>query len=137
MAQIYAWRTDEKLGIKAITRRLNASPDRYPPADPAAGWSLGGVAAILRNPKYTGYQVFGRRRMRFVPIEQSFYEAKPKPTVAGLLSSESPNSIAKGMCAKAERRPLLHAARYRCPDRGALLIDGPGGPLIAGGQGRT
>jgi hypothetical protein len=40
-----------------IYARLNADPGRYPPEDPAAGWSAGGVYAILRNPKYTGYQV--------------------------------------------------------------------------------
>ena len=61
-AQIYTWRTDGKLGIKTITGRLNADPAAYPPPDPATGWTIGGVAAMLRNPKYTGYQVIGRRR---------------------------------------------------------------------------
>ena len=43
------WR--DKLGINAITTRLNADPHRYPPADLDAGWSIGGdVAAMLRNP---------------------------------------------------------------------------------------
>jgi site-specific DNA recombinase len=71
VAQIYTWRVDEHLGIKTITDRLNADPAAYPPPDPAAGWSIGGVAALLRNPKYTGYQVIGRRRKgRLVPIDQ-------------------------------------------------------------------
>ena len=71
VAQIYAWRVEEKLGVNAIVRRLNADPAAYPPAGPATGWSLGGVTAILGNPKYTGYQVFGRRRhMRLVPTGQ-------------------------------------------------------------------
>ena len=30
--------------------RLNTDHATYPPADPAAGWSLGGVSAILSNP---------------------------------------------------------------------------------------
>jgi DNA invertase Pin-like site-specific DNA recombinase len=77
--QIYAWRTDDKLGINAITARLNADPAAYPPSDPEIGWSLGGVAAILRNPKYTGYQVIGRRRKgRPVPVEQ--WHWSPEPT---------------------------------------------------------
>jgi len=76
VAQIYAWRIDEHLGIKTITDRLNAGPAAYPPPDPAAGWSIGGVAALLRNPKYTGYQVIGRRRKgRLVPIDQWHWSA--------------------------------------------------------------
>ena len=71
MAQIYAWRVEEKLGIKTITDRLNADPAAWPPPDRQAGWSIGGVAALLRNPKYTGYQVIGRRRRgKLVPIDQ-------------------------------------------------------------------
>ena len=45
---------DGELGINAITGRLNADPDCYPPADPAAGWTIGGVAATLRNPNTPG-----------------------------------------------------------------------------------
>src|SRR5450755_2195299 len=71
VAQIYTLRLDEKLGIKTITDRLNADPAAYPPPDPQAGWSVGGVAAMLRNPKYTGYQVIGRRRRgKLVPLDQ-------------------------------------------------------------------
>jgi hypothetical protein len=76
VAQIYAWRIDEKLGIETITDRLNADPAAYPPTDAAAGGSAGGVAAMLRNPNYTGYQVIGRRRL-------------PIPRKPGNLVSES------------------------------------------------
>ncbi len=79
VAQIYAWRTGEKSGVNAIVWRLNADPGRYPPADPATGWSLGGVTAILGNPKYTGHQVFGRRRhRRLLPLDQ--WHWSPQPT---------------------------------------------------------
>jgi len=78
VAQIYTWRTEDKLGVNAIVARLNADPGTYPPADPAAGWSLGGVSAILGNPKYTGYQVFGRRRRgRPVPADQWHWSPAP------------------------------------------------------------
>ena len=53
---------EEKLGVPAIHARLSADPGTYPPADPEAGWTLGGIYSILANPKYTGYQVFGRTR---------------------------------------------------------------------------
>ena len=43
VAQIYTWRTEDKLGVNAITGRLNA----YPQADPAAGWSIGTDPALL------------------------------------------------------------------------------------------
>ena len=54
MVQIYTWRIVDKLGINVIVARLNTDHATYPPADPAAGWSLGGVSAILRNPSTPG-----------------------------------------------------------------------------------
>ncbi len=78
VAQIYTWRTDDKLAIKTITARLNADPAACPPPDPQAGWSIGGVAAMLRNPKYTGYQVIGRRRHgKPAPIDQWHWSPAP------------------------------------------------------------
>jgi len=68
-------------------RRLNADPAGYPPADPATGWSLGGVTPILGNPKYTGYQVFGRRHMRLVPVEQ--WHWSPAPTHPAIVDRDT------------------------------------------------
>ena len=50
--------------MPTIHARLCADPDAYPPADPETGWTIGGIYSILANPKYTGYQVFGRRPQR-------------------------------------------------------------------------
>src|SRR6266702_30007 len=58
--QIFTWRTEDRLGVTTITNRLNADPAAYPSPKPG-GWTAGGVYAILRNPKYTGYMVYGRR----------------------------------------------------------------------------
>ena len=55
------------VGITQIRDRLNAEPDRYPPpvpVDPArslGAWSRSSVWEVLRNPKYTGYQVWNRK----------------------------------------------------------------------------
>ena len=62
---IFMWRGVEGLSSAAIRRRLAEA--RYPaPLDPATGrqgvWTEAVVRAILRNPKYTGRQVWGRRR---------------------------------------------------------------------------
>ena len=77
--QIYAWRTGGKLAVNSIVTRLNADRAAYPPADPRGGWTIGGVAATLRNPKYTGHQVWGRTEHgRPVPPDQ--WHWSPAPT---------------------------------------------------------
>jgi DNA invertase Pin-like site-specific DNA recombinase len=75
--QIYAWRTVDKLAVNTIVKRLNADLVAYPPADGA--WTLGGVAAMLRNPKYTGYQVFGRTQ-HGTPVPPGQWHWSPAPT---------------------------------------------------------
>ncbi|HEX5116319.1 MAG TPA: recombinase family protein [Pseudonocardiaceae bacterium] len=61
---IFTWRGEDRLSIAQIRSRLTAA--RYPaPLDPATGqpraWTAAMVRAILRNPKYLGRQVWGRR----------------------------------------------------------------------------
>ncbi|MFF4502998.1 recombinase family protein [Streptomyces sp. NPDC001401] len=65
------WRYYEDLGYDTIVERLNADLDLYPPPEPPGGparargaWSKSTVCDLLRNPKYTGYQVFNRRGTR-------------------------------------------------------------------------
>ena len=50
--------------MPTIAARLNADPAAYPPPAGTPGWTVSTVRAILANPKYTGHQVFGRRRTR-------------------------------------------------------------------------
>jgi Recombinase len=71
---IFRWRTQAGLDTGAIRRRLIATG--YPaPRDPETGlegvWTRAAVRAILRNPKYTGRQVWGRHHHgRRVPRAQ-------------------------------------------------------------------
>jgi site-specific DNA recombinase len=71
VSQIAAWRYYNGMGYDAIAERLNADPERFPPPMPPGGphrargaWGKSSVYEILRNPKYTGYQVFNRRASR-------------------------------------------------------------------------
>jgi DNA invertase Pin-like site-specific DNA recombinase len=72
-AHVVAWMFAQRLAghsVARITRALNeagipcpsaADPDRNPHRTGAA-WTLGTVATILRNPRYTGHQVWNRQR---------------------------------------------------------------------------
>jgi hypothetical protein len=71
---VFMWRGVEQLAPEDIRKRLTES--RYPPplnhdtGQPKV-WTSTAVRAILRNPKYTGYQVWGRRHYgRQVPRDQ-------------------------------------------------------------------
>ncbi|EWM12008.1 recombinase family protein [Kutzneria sp. 744] len=71
---IFRWRAEAGLNTAAIRRRLiDASCPA--PRDPETGlegvWTQAAVRAVLRNPKYTGRQVWGRRHHgRRVPRAQ-------------------------------------------------------------------
>ncbi|GLY71685.1 recombinase family protein [Amycolatopsis taiwanensis] len=61
---IFVWRAEDRLSIAEIYQRLRTA--RYPaPLDPDTGqpgmWTHTVIAAILRNPKYQGRQIWGRR----------------------------------------------------------------------------
>src|SRR6185437_11942660 len=62
--QIFAWRTQAGLGMTTITNRLNANLLLFPPPGKAGCWQVSNIAAILRNPKYTGHMVYGRTATR-------------------------------------------------------------------------
>ncbi|GLY67627.1 putative recombinase [Amycolatopsis taiwanensis] len=67
---IAKWRYHEQLGFDTIAERLNADLEAHPPPEPPGGrrargaWSKSSVADVLKNPKYTGYQVYNRRARR-------------------------------------------------------------------------
>jgi len=76
------------VGITQIRDQLNAEPDRYPspiPVDPARSvgtWSRSSVWEVLRNPKYTGFQVWNRRARkkgsnRLNPAESWIWSDEP------------------------------------------------------------
>jgi site-specific DNA recombinase len=82
IGQVFTWRVVDKLGIPAIAARLNADPVTYPPPNPATGWTAQNIAAMLRNPKYTGYMVYGRHRTRNghrIPVPQDQWLWSPAP----------------------------------------------------------
>jgi site-specific DNA recombinase len=69
---IFTWYVEEELGLGTICERLNSDLDRYPPPkrnrkdvnDLPQTWSKSQLHSLLRNPKYTGYNVWGRHDKR-------------------------------------------------------------------------
>jgi hypothetical protein len=90
VAAIFTWRTEDKLGAYAITQRLAADPGRYPPPGKAGRWTEASVYAILGNPKYPGYIVFGRQRTlrsgRRVAVPPGEWLWSPEPTHPAIIS---------------------------------------------------
>jgi hypothetical protein len=132
VAQVFAWRTADKLGVTTITNRLNASPDAYPSPKPG-GWTSGGVYAILRNPKYTGHMVYGRRRStgrrRFHDVPQDQWIWSPEPAHPAIITRQvwdTAQTIGAGHASSrddaepsthpAAQRSYLLRSRCRCRD---------------------
>jgi site-specific DNA recombinase len=93
--RIFHWYCVEKKGLGEIADILNRDRNRYPPPVPnpkdesglPRTWSRSTIQAILRNPKYTGYNVWnrhdkrrGRRTLR--PREDWSSEPTHPPIVA-------------------------------------------------------
>ena len=70
VTQIAIWAYYDLLGADSIANLLNLDLEKYPPPEPPdpararGAWSRSSVNDILRNPKYTGYQVYNRRATR-------------------------------------------------------------------------
>jgi hypothetical protein len=92
IGQIFTWRTVDKLGIPAIAGRLNADPARYPAPSPVTGWTPQNLAAMLRNPRYTGHMVYGRHRTRNghrVPVPQDQWLWSPEPVHPAIIDRDT------------------------------------------------
>lgn len=80
---IFTWYVDQRVPISAISARLAADPDRYPPpldlrTDWPRHWTIYSVRTILTNPAYLGYVVWGRRRHgRLQPPKRWIWSDKP------------------------------------------------------------
>ena len=59
VTKMFEWRVFEQLDCNGIARRLT---ELGAPSRDGGPWDYGSVYTILRNPKYTGKVVFGRRR---------------------------------------------------------------------------
>ena len=60
VAQMFAWRVQDRLGITAIRQRLNTSLATCP-APAGDYWTDETVYDLLANPKYTGHMVWNRK----------------------------------------------------------------------------
>ena len=102
IAQMYTWRTVDKLGCPAIAARLNADPASYPPPNPATGWTAQNVRVMLANPKYTGHMVYGRHRNRNgrrtpAPQDQWLWSPAPvHPAIVDRATWDAAQDIAAG-----------------------------------------
>jgi site-specific DNA recombinase len=87
---IFSWYCQRGLGLGEICDKLNRDLDRYPPPkrnrkdenDLPQTWNRGQIQAMLRNPKYTGFNVWNRHDKRrgrptLRPRDQWIWSATP------------------------------------------------------------
>lgn len=129
------------LGLGAICDKLNGNPERFLPPIPnrkdenglAHTWSRGVVQAILRNPKYTGYNVWNRHDRRrghplIRPREEWVWSAEPTHPVIvprELFDMVEERALRNGNAAKAglprqRRKGTPTTARRIYPLRGRV-----------------
>ena len=86
----FSWYCLRGLGLSAICEKLNSDLDRFPPPtrnrkdenDLVQTWSKSQLHSLLRNPKYTGYNVWNRHdkrrgRPQVRPCEDWIWSATP------------------------------------------------------------
>ncbi len=119
---IFDWYCTEGIGYGEICDRLNADPNRFPPplgarrlhSGKRPRWELSTVRAILRNPKYTGFNVWNRHDKRpgrptMRPRDQWIWSKTP--THPALVPLESYESVQPRADAN-NRRKLLGVQEY-------------------------
>jgi site-specific DNA recombinase len=97
--QIYCWYCHDALGLGEIVDRLNRDLERYPAPKPnkkdecelRPTWSRSSIQAILRNPKYTGFNVWNRhdkRRGKRTLRPETEWKWSSEPTHPGIIEKE-------------------------------------------------
>jgi site-specific DNA recombinase len=127
VAQVYAWRAEQKLGLNTIAQKLNADPLAYPPPGKAGCWQPSVLARILANPKYTGYMVYGRTRTakgqrgRPAPRDQWLWSDQPahEPIVSRELW-DAAQGIGKEHGTSRDSSGMQKTAAYNYPLRGVI-----------------
>ncbi len=136
VTRIYQLRALEKLGYDSIAARLNADLAANPIPQPtragaAVGcWTGGAVREILRNPKYTGYQVWNRRSTKHggKNVDPSEWVWSPRPTHEPLVTKELFDAVAQilgtrtGSRGSAEPNPHK-LTKHVYPLRGYVFCD--------------
>ncbi len=127
--RIYDMYLSGGVGITQIGDALNADPDRYPPptcVDPAralGAWSRSSVWEILRNPKYTGYQVWNRRARKTAGNRDNPPEAwiwSEEPAHPAVISKEEFEAVAARAAANRGSRQGAAPTRHQYLYRGIL-----------------
>jgi DNA invertase Pin-like site-specific DNA recombinase len=102
-------------GLLQIRDHLNADPDRYPrpvPIDPTMArgrWSRSSIREVLRNPKYTGYQVWNRKARKTGhnrPNPPDTWIWSEEPSHAAIVTREEYDAVQ--LRAKANSRSRQH-----------------------------
>jgi site-specific DNA recombinase len=113
---VFTWYVKDGLGLGVICERLNSDLERHPPPrrnrkdenDLVQTWSRSQIHSMLRNPKYTGYNVWNRHDKRrgrplLRPRDQWVWSAGP--THEAIVERE----IFDAVPGRAERRGLMKA----------------------------
>jgi DNA invertase Pin-like site-specific DNA recombinase len=96
VTRIFQLRALERMGCTGIADRLNLNLANHPVPEPTRAWAAcgrwttGAVREILRNPKYTGYQVWNRRSTKKggKNVDPAEWVWSPRPTHEPLVSKE-------------------------------------------------
>ena len=123
---IFTWYCVHRNGLGEICDRLNRNLAKYPAPVPnpkdenglAHTWSRSVIRAMLRNPKYTGYNVWGRNdkrrgRQQIRPRDQWVWSASPthEPIVSRELFEQVEERAQRN--ARKEQAGMAHEARPR------------------------
>lgn len=122
---IFKWYCQDGLGLGEIADRLNSDLSLYPAPEPsnraaknelAPSWSKSTVQAILRNPKYTGFNVWNRhdkRPGRPTMRPRSEWVWSDQPTHPALVSRELFDQVDEQ--AKSNKKDVNVPGKRRAP----------------------